>query len=239
MIIHDCTCITWIKTAYLHVSTVSEPSITVFGLNASCKARKMSLSVISVMANRTYVPLRRRWYFIAEKASSIGLKSSEYGGRNSHQIPLKIMLLLNQNKEYGAHRSWIACKISGCLCIEQLSITITEFRAGYGCMKSSNSLMKSRKVAELNEPSTIFMCMMPSCKEMAGRTENLEERNRSVYIKKYLAIHLPCPWTKKALRWALVPQIDHTLPWYEVRRSTELSLTKTSCSDEYSLILAM
>jgi hypothetical protein len=45
------------------------------------------------------------------------------------------------------------------------------------------------------------------------------------------------PRTKKALRCAGVPRIDQAFPRYVVRRSTELSSTKISCSAVYLLIL--
>jgi hypothetical protein len=41
------------------------------------------------MAERMYSPFLRRWYFITKNVSSIGLKSGEYGGRNSTRIPLE------------------------------------------------------------------------------------------------------------------------------------------------------
>lgn len=45
------------------------------------------------------------------------------------------------------------------------------------------------------------------------------------------------PRTKKALRCALAPRMDHARPRYVVRRSTELSSTKMSWLASYLLIL--
>jgi len=47
------------------------------------------------------------------------------------------------------------------------------------------------------------------------------------------------PRTKKALRWAWVPRMDQARPRYDVRRSTELSSTKMSCSASYRPILVL
>ena len=68
-------------------------------------------------------------------------------------------------------KSWM----SGCLWILQLSITITEFRAGYGCMLSSKHSTNWVKVSVQNDPSTISQCRMPSKSESVGRTEKLHD----------------------------------------------------------------
>lgn len=58
------------------------------------------------------------------------------------------------------------------LWMRQLSITMTEFGAGKGCIWSSSPLMKSSKRAVLNDPSTMFAYNMP-LRDKAGRTEYL------------------------------------------------------------------
>jgi hypothetical protein len=75
---------------------------------------------------------------MAEKRSSIGLKSGEYGGKSSQRIPL-VSLSVLKNLKYKRNNTYqdsMRFCISGCLWIRQLSITITELGAGKGCIWS-------------------------------------------------------------------------------------------------------
>ena len=114
-------------------------------------------------------------------------------------------------------------------------MTITEFGAGYGCIVSSRPSINSVNVSVQNDPSTMLQCKMPS-RESAGRTEKLyDDQQRS---EKNTGTNRR-PRMKNALRCALVPLIDQARPRYVVRRSTELSSTKTSCLASYMPILAI
>ena len=80
----------------------------------------------------------------------------------------------NQNQVTKTHyRAWMSSWISGCLWIMQSSITMTEFGAGKGCIKSSNRLINFVNVCVQKDPSTTLQCKMPSRSEIEGRTEKL------------------------------------------------------------------
>src|SRR6266550_6200388 len=98
-------------------------------------------------------------------------------------------------------------------------------------------LMKCWNDVVQNEPSTISQWMIPSFRESAGSTEYLE--NVSAQIMHLDMMTYRCPRTKKAFRCAAVPRIDHANPRYVVRRSTELSSTKTSWWAAYCPILVL
>ena len=72
-----------------------------------------------------------------------------------------------------AHRSLTSCLIESCLWIEQLSRTMTEFGAGYGCISFNRCRMNRRKREVLYDPTRASTQSGPS-RESAGRTENLK-----------------------------------------------------------------
>jgi len=80
-------------------------------------------------------------------------------------IPIKLYAYLSSIRSESSSLLWIA----------QLSMTRTEFAAGYGFIKSRRSRIKSINVSFVNEPSRILMCRIPSSLEIAGRMENLEK----------------------------------------------------------------
>ena len=86
--------------------------------------------------------------------------------------------------------------MSGCLWIRQLSITITEFGAGNGCMLSRSPLINVVKDSMQKEPSTMLQCKNPSWSDRAGRTEKLYN---SQYNQNGLVIYLPSTTDKKCL----------------------------------------
>lgn len=70
------------------------------------------------------------------------------------------------------HRALIISIISGSLWIFALSMTMTEFAAGYGCMHSSKSPMNCLNVSAVNAPGIILHHRMPD-KPSAGSIEYL------------------------------------------------------------------
>ena len=86
--------------------------------------------------------------------------------------------------------------MSGCLWIRQLSITITEFGAGNGCMLSRSPLINVVKDSMQKEPSTMLQCKNPSWSDRAGRTEKLYN---SQYNQNGLMIYLLSTTDKKCL----------------------------------------
>ena len=86
--------------------------------------------------------------------------------------------------------------MSGDLWIWQLSITTTELGAGNGSIRLRRRLMKRWKVTAQNEPSTTSQCMMPSLREIAGRTEKLGGvRKKWIWMNMFS----PLPTHKKGL----------------------------------------
>ena len=66
---------------------------------------------------------------------------------------------------YGTNTTYllsINSRMSGCLWIAQLSMTITEFGSGNGFMCSRRRSMNCLNVAVQNDPSTMSQCKMPS-----------------------------------------------------------------------------
>jgi hypothetical protein len=53
-------------------------------------------------------------------------------------------------------------------------MTMTEFGSGNGRMNSRSPSMNCRKVVVQNDPSTTLQWRIPSLREIAGSTENLE-----------------------------------------------------------------
>ena len=103
--------------------------------STSSRHRKISWSDNSVITICTKSPFRQRWNFIAENTSSMGLKSGEYGGRNSQCIPLlNIRFICIGNYNTSTNLDSIILMMSGCLWMQQLSITIMEFGVGNGCI---------------------------------------------------------------------------------------------------------
>ena len=68
-------------------------------------------------------------------------------------------------------------KMSGCLWMQQLSITITEFGAGNGCIWSRVHSMNLWNFSVSKEPSMMSQWRTPSSRDSAGSTEYLEHEN--------------------------------------------------------------
>lgn len=182
------------------------------------------------MAAQAMFPCLRMKPLMAEKASLIGLKSGEYGGKNKYFILLRARLGSRRQCQQVTHRSVIMSRTSGHLWIWQLSIMMMEFGSGQGFIWSNRPSMNCANLTLLNEPSTMSMVRMPS-RLRAGRIEYLVEMS-GIAVEYPMKTYL-LPRMKKAFHVAFWPQIAHAQLWYVVCLSAALSSTNTSCSGVY------
>ncbi len=149
---------------------------------------------------------------IAENDGSIGLKSGEYGGRNSTRIPLFKFRFSAARMNSNAHLRSIISTMSGDLWMRQLSMTMTELGPGNGFMCSRSVSINSANRAALYEPSTIDANRKPS-RERAGK-----DREPMGMLVSYFAIRLE-------------EEKTHRLPSYEERfANSSLAFDRPSAS---------
>jgi hypothetical protein len=118
--------------------------------------------------------------------------------------------------------------ISGCLWMQQLSITISELGAGKCSICSNRRSMKMRNCEVSKAPSRISTWKMPSVSESASRTENLI--SELIFSQTCSNPTYRWPRQKNTFRTAFLSFSAHARPRYDVRRSTAFLSTKTSGS---------
>lgn len=82
------------------------------------------------------------------------------------------LLVFPEAHSFQTHLDSMSSMISGDLWMEQLSMTMTDFGAGNGCIFRRRSLMKAMNNSALKEPSMIVHSIMPS-RVIAGKIEYL------------------------------------------------------------------
>ena len=121
-------------------------------------------------------------------------------------------------------------RMSGCLWMQWLTITITEFRVGNGCIWSRVCSMNLWNFAVSKAPSMMSQWRTPS-RDSVRSTKYLEHESSFSLCYAYLwywSTYL-FPQQKKAFLVAFIPCVAHAWPLYVVWWLTALSLTKTSC----------